>query len=84
MKRRVIGASLENSTHSDQENLLQSKESTSTSWAEIASYETSNQVLERSLMDQALNPPFTQEPVFIMETPRRPSSLEFGSTFKKT
>ncbi len=83
MKRRVTGASLENSTHSDQENLLQSNESTSTSQAKIASYETANQVLERSLMDQALNPPFTQEPVLIMETPRRPSSLELDPRLRR-
>jgi hypothetical protein len=76
MKRRDIGASLKNSTHSDQENLLQSNESTSTSHAEIASYEAANQVLERSLVDQALNPPFTQEPVLIIETQRRPCSFD--------
>jgi hypothetical protein len=45
MKRRVTGASLENSTHSD--------------------------------------PPFTQEPVLIMGTPRRPSSLELDPRLRR-
>jgi hypothetical protein len=69
IKRHEAGTSLENSTHSDQENPSQNNESTSTSQAEVAAYETANQVLERSLMDQAMNPPFTQESVLTMETP---------------
>ncbi len=50
---------------------------------EVAAYETANQVLERSLMDQAMNPPFTQESVLTMETPRRPRSLNLDPRLRR-
>jgi hypothetical protein len=82
MKRHKAGASIENSMHSDQENSSQNNESTS-SQVEVAAYETANQVLERSLIDQAMNSPFTQESVLTMETPRRPRSLNLDPRLRR-
>jgi hypothetical protein len=65
---------------SDQENPSQS---TSTLQTEITANEPDNEVSERSLMDQALNPPFTQEPVLIMNMPRRLRSLDLNPRLRR-
>ncbi len=80
MRRHETPASLENSMQSDQEN---SSQSTSTLHTETAANEAENEVSERSLVDQALNPPFTQEPVLIVNTPRRPHSLNLDPRLRR-